>query len=64
VAQREAEIQRLERLVYDAVYALQKADWIVRLLASAENSDGSNSAGSAASDANDGQPRFASPAIW
>jgi hypothetical protein len=25
VALREAEIQRLERLVYDAVYALQKA---------------------------------------
>jgi hypothetical protein len=25
VAQREAEIQRLERLVWDAVYALQKA---------------------------------------
>jgi hypothetical protein len=25
VAQREAEIQRLERLVFDAVYALQKA---------------------------------------
>ena len=25
VAQREAEIQRLERLVFDAIYALQKA---------------------------------------
>jgi hypothetical protein len=25
VAQREAEIQRLERLVWDAIYALQKA---------------------------------------